>query len=113
MSAGGPVRTPCDLLHEIMDGAIGAPVVEVAALRSPGAAIGYLGLHHRKPQQAPPRGWRGMVERHSRSYFTRPVAELREQARRRAWPPSGSPSGTGSRSPKSRSLEQATRRSAR
>jgi hypothetical protein len=68
--------------REVMNRALAAPVVEVAALRSPGAAIGYLGLHHRKPQQAPPPGWRGMIERHSTGYFTLPVAELREQARR-------------------------------
>ena len=36
--------------REVMGRALDAPVVEVAALRSPGAAIGYLGLHHRKPQ---------------------------------------------------------------
>jgi hypothetical protein len=68
--------------REVMARALDAPVVEVAALRSPGAAMGYLGLHHRKPQQAPPAGWRGMVERHSREYFHRPIAELREQAKR-------------------------------
>jgi hypothetical protein len=68
--------------REVMARALDAPVVEVAALRSPGAAMGYLGLHHRKPQQAPPVGWRGMVERHSKHYFHRPVAELREQAKR-------------------------------
>ena len=59
----------------------GAFVIEVAALVSPGAALGYLGLHHRKPSQAPPAEWRGMTERHSRGYFHRPIAELREQAR--------------------------------
>jgi hypothetical protein len=68
--------------REVMGRALAAPKVEVAALRSPGAAIGYLGLHHRKPQQAPPVGWRGMVERHSQEYFHRPIGELREQARR-------------------------------
>ncbi len=56
-------------------------VVDVAELRAPGAAIGYVGLHHRKPQQAPPAGWRGMAERPSQGYFHRPVAALREQAR--------------------------------
>ncbi len=60
----------------------GAFVVEVAALVSPGAALGYLALHHRKPSQAPPVEWRGMTERPSRGYFGRPIAELREQARR-------------------------------
>jgi hypothetical protein len=59
----------------------GAWRVEVAALRSPGAALGYLGLHHRKPEQAPPSEWRGMTERASKGYWTRPVEELRRQAR--------------------------------
>jgi hypothetical protein len=60
----------------------GAIVVEVAALISPGAALGYLGLHHRKPEQAPPAEWRGMTERASRGYWSRPIAELRAAARR-------------------------------
>jgi hypothetical protein len=60
----------------------GAHRIEVAKLLTPGAAIGYLALHHRKPGQAPPEGWRGMVSRPSKGYFHRPVAELREQARR-------------------------------
>jgi hypothetical protein len=59
----------------------GAYVVEVAELVSPGAALGYLGLHHRKPSQAPPREWRGMTERASRRYWSTPIAELRSQAR--------------------------------
>jgi hypothetical protein len=59
----------------------GAFVVEVAHLVTPGAALGYLGLHHRKPEQAPPAEWRGMTERASRGYFHRPVAELRAAAR--------------------------------
>jgi hypothetical protein len=59
----------------------GAWVVEVAALVSPGAALGYLGLHHRKPSQAPPSDWRGMTERSSRGYWTTPIADLRERAR--------------------------------
>jgi hypothetical protein len=59
----------------------GAFVVEVAALLSPGAALGYLGLHHRKPSQAPPVEWRGMTERASRGYWSSPIAELRQRAR--------------------------------
>lgn len=70
------------LVRETWERATGAYVVEVAALVSPGAALGYLALHHRKPEQAAPEGWRGMVERHSEGYFVRPVAALREQARR-------------------------------
>lgn len=59
----------------------GATRVEVATLRAPGGAVGYLALHHRKPKQAPPKGWHGMVELHSLGYFHRPIAELRQQAR--------------------------------
>ncbi len=58
-----------------------SPRVEVAELISAGAAIPYLGLHHRKAEQAPPKGWRGMRFRASAGYFTRPRPELREQAR--------------------------------
>ena len=59
-------------------------VVEVAALVSPGAALGYLGLHHRKASQAPPATWRGMTERASQRqhrYWSQPIDELRRQAR--------------------------------
>lgn len=59
----------------------GAVVVEVAALVSPGAALGYLGLHHRKASQAPPAEWRGMTERSSRGYWSSPIGELRKRAR--------------------------------
>jgi hypothetical protein len=69
------------VVRETWQKVTGAYIVEVAALVSPGAALGYLALHHRKPEQAAPKGWRGMVERHSLGYFHRPVAELREQAR--------------------------------
>jgi len=69
------------LVRETWQGVTGAKVVEVAELLTPGGAIGYLAMHHRKPGQAPPEGWRGMVERPSRGYFHRPVAELRLEAR--------------------------------
>jgi hypothetical protein len=69
------------LVRDTWRASTGAYVVEVAALVSPGAALGYLALHHRKPEQLAPAGWHGMVERHSLGYFHRPVAELREQAR--------------------------------
>jgi hypothetical protein len=59
----------------------GAYRVEVAALISPGAALGYLGLHHRKPEQAPPAEWRGMTERASRGYWSLPIEALRLEAR--------------------------------
>jgi hypothetical protein len=69
------------LVRETWQQVTGAWVVEVAALVSPGAALGYLGLHHRKPSQAPPAGWRGMTERASRGYWSRPIAQLRADAR--------------------------------
>jgi hypothetical protein len=70
------------MVRETWQATTGAYVVEVAALVSPGAALGYLALHHRKPSQAPPEAWRGMSERASRGYWSRPIAQLRDQARR-------------------------------
>jgi hypothetical protein len=61
----------------------GAWRVEVAKLVVPGAAIHYLNLHHRKPAQAPPDTWSGMVERASQGqhrYWSQPVGELRTLA---------------------------------
>ncbi len=69
------------VVRETWRAVTGAWVVQVGALASPGAAIGYLALHHRKPEQAPPTIWRGMTERASRRYFHRPIAELRAEAR--------------------------------
>lgn len=69
------------LVRETWQHADGAYVVEVAKLVTPGAALGYLALHHRKPSQAPPAGWRGMTERPSLGYWHRPIAELRAQAK--------------------------------
>jgi hypothetical protein len=70
-----------ELTRDTWQAITGAWVVEAAELRSPGAALGYLGLHHRKPEQAPPAEWRGMTERASQRYWTAPIAELRAQAR--------------------------------
>ena len=69
------------LVRETWQTVTGAKVVEVAELLTPGGAIGYLALHHRKPEQAPPADWRGMVERPSKGYYHRPVAELRAEAK--------------------------------
>jgi hypothetical protein len=69
------------LTRETWRATTGAWIVEAAPLASPGAALGYLGLHHRKPEQAPPAEWRGMTERASRGYWQRPIAELRAEAR--------------------------------
>jgi len=69
-------------VRETWHASTGATRVDVAQLRSPGGALGYLALHHKKPKQAPPADWHGMVERHSLGYFHRPIAELRDHARR-------------------------------
>jgi hypothetical protein len=68
--------------RETWERVTGAYRIEVAALISPGAALGYVGLHHRKASQAPPAPWRGMTERASLGYWSTPIAELRERARR-------------------------------
>ena len=70
------------VVREVWSRVTGAYVVEVSELRSAGGAIAYMGLHHRKPQQAAPEGWRGMRLRHSRGYWHQPIGELREHARR-------------------------------
>ena len=59
--------------------------VSVARLRTPAGALHYLSLHHAKAEQLPPDDWRGMVERHSRGYFSQPVGTLREEARAQLW----------------------------
>lgn len=69
------------LVRETWQAVTGAYVIEVAQLVTPGAAMAYLSLHHQKPQQAPPSGWRGMRSRPSRGYFSVPVWKLRQQAR--------------------------------
>jgi len=54
----------------------------VAVARDGRAAIRYTAAHFLKPQQAPPKSWRG---RHrfscTRGYLSRPAAEMREKAR--------------------------------
>jgi hypothetical protein len=56
-------------------------VVECRPLRTPTGAIAYLALHHHKAEQAPPKGWSGKRFRPSKGYFSRPVGELRAEAR--------------------------------
>ena len=68
-------------VRETWQKATGEKIVQVAELLTPGGAIGYLALHHRKPEQAPPADWNGMVGRPSKGYFNRPVAELRTEAK--------------------------------
>jgi hypothetical protein len=70
------------IVREVWARVTGAYVVEVSQLRSAGGAIAYMGLHHRKPEQAAPDGWRGMRLRASQGYWMVPVADLREAARR-------------------------------
>ena len=73
-----------DVEHDVREtwqASTGATRVEVAELRTPGGALGYLALHHKKPKQGPPSDWHGMVERHSLGYFNEPIAKLRERAR--------------------------------
>lgn len=69
------------IVRETWESITGAYKVEVAQLITPSAAINYLSLHHQKPQQAPPKSWRGMRSRPSRGYFDGPVWKLRERAR--------------------------------
>lgn len=69
------------LIRSTWESVTGAYIVEVAELLVPGAAFQYLSLHHQKPQQAPPAGWRGMRSRPSRGYFAEPVWKLRLRAR--------------------------------
>lgn len=59
----------------------GAWIVQARELRHAGGVVGYLALHHRKWEQAPPKGWRGRRLRTSREYFAAPNSLLRERAR--------------------------------
>jgi hypothetical protein len=70
------------IVREVWSRVTGAIVVEVAALISPGAAIGYMGLHHRKPQQAPPSDWHGARIRWSQGYLYGKAADVRRDAKR-------------------------------
>jgi hypothetical protein len=69
------------LVRETWEAVTGAYRIEVAALITPGAAMAYLGLHHQKPQQQPPAGWRGIRFRASQGYWSMPVATLRAAAK--------------------------------
>jgi hypothetical protein len=59
----------------------GAWKVDCRPLRTPGGAIAYMVGHHHKRDQAPPRSFTGKRIRPSRGYFTRPVAEIRQEAK--------------------------------
>ena len=69
------------LVRETWESVTGAFRVAVERLRTPAGAMAYLSLHHQKPQQTPPRDWRGMRSRPSQGYFLNPVWKLREAAR--------------------------------
>ena len=71
-----------EVVRKVWARCTGAYVVEVSELRSAGGAIAYMGLHHRKPEQAAPAGWRGMRMRASQGYWHKPIADLRSDARR-------------------------------
>jgi hypothetical protein len=60
----------------------GAWNVDVAPLHSSGGIVGYLALHHRKREQLPPASWRGMTWRASAGFWSRPISEIRAEARR-------------------------------
>lgn len=69
------------VIREVWHRRTGADRVEARELRTAAGATAYLVHHHRKREQAPPRGFTGKRLRPSRGYFAQPVAELREQAR--------------------------------
>ena len=71
------------IVRGVWRGVTGAYVIEVAQLRTVGGIIGYLGLHHMKPEQAPPPGWEGQRVRWSRGYLGQiTTADARARARR-------------------------------
>jgi hypothetical protein len=68
------------VVRETWECVTGAIVVEVAEMVVPAGALHYLGLHHGKLSQAPPIGWRGMVERFSQGYLYDRVPVVRREA---------------------------------
>lgn len=75
----------CELWRELKarwEHHTGAWMVELRELRTAGGAIAYMVGHHHKREQAPPQGWSGKRFRPSQNYFVRPIAELRQDARR-------------------------------
>lgn len=83
--SGADVLNVERIARERWEAVTGAFRVEVAQLRTPTAALHYLGLHHAKREQLPPAEWRGMAERASKGYWSRPVGELRAEARAQLW----------------------------
>lgn len=77
LQAGVDVGSVQRQVSRRMASAIGAPRVELAELRTPEGAIGYMVGHHQKRDQAPPPAWSGKRVRSSRHYWTRPVKEIR------------------------------------
>jgi hypothetical protein len=74
-----------ELVQDTWARATGAWRVTVTPLRTHVGALKYLWLDQAKAVQLPPKEWRGMVDRGSQGYFSAPVAELREEARRQLW----------------------------
>ena len=68
-------------LAELWKSRTGASRVELRELRTPAGAIAYLVHHHHKRDQAPPPAFRGRRLRPSKNYYSRPIVELREEAK--------------------------------
>lgn len=68
-------------LAELWRSRTGASRVELRELRTPAGAIAYLAHHHHKRDQAPPPGFRGRRLRPSKNYYSKPISDLREEAK--------------------------------
>lgn len=53
---------------------------DIRPINGPEGLMHYLAHHHRKPGQAPPEWWSGKRTRSSRGWWSRPIAELRQEA---------------------------------
>lgn len=69
------------LVCEVWSARTGANRVEVAPLRAAEDGAAYLALHHLKPNQAAPEGWKGRRLRPSRGWWGCDPSELRREAR--------------------------------
>lgn len=68
------------VVRQVWEARTGAHVVEVAPLRAAEDGVAYLALHHLKPSQAAPEGWRGRRLRPSKGWWGSNAAELRRAA---------------------------------
>lgn len=83
----GKTAAPADVIRDLEPVAAalwerrtGATRFEMRELRTAAGAIGYLGMHHFKREQAPPRGWQGRRLRASKGYYDMPALVLRAEA---------------------------------